>query len=148
MGFFLLPPRPPPLNLPSTGTAAGPLDLQHPQVLGWGGAVLGVHHAQGSRRVYSSCLLLAPKERAKKELARAHTRPFPQTHESDQALLPRGWVQGRGGSEGSGKGQNYFLILPREPKFLFYGWRQEHGAREDIWLAPALQYKRKNPELQ
>lgn len=66
----------------------------------------------------------APKERAKQGLAWAGTRTFPLNSLTTLSLFPRGWGSGRGGSEGSlENGRIIFLILPRRPKFLFYGWK-------------------------
>ena len=115
--FSHLPPCP--RTLPSSGRAAGQLQLCTLRYMGWG-LPWGVHHVPGSSRVHVICGFSTLKETAKKWLAWLTLGPFPQIHESDQVFFPRGKCQGWGGYEVSGeKGWTIFLILPRESKFLF-----------------------------
>lgn len=113
-------------NSPTSPLARGPFPPQEEPLgsctlrcMGWG-LPWGAHHVPGSSRVHVTCGFSTLKETARKWLACLTPGPFPQIHESDQAFFPRGKCQGWRGYEGSGeKGRTIFLILPREPKFLF-----------------------------
>lgn len=151
MGFLLLPPPPLPWTLPSSGRAAGQLQLCTLRRVGWG-LPWGVHHVPGSSRVHVICGFSTLKETAKKWLAWLTPGPFPQIHESDQTL-PKGQVSGVGRVWGVWRErQNYFPNTSKRTKVFV-----QHRERENNCPSPALWrdltrtapcYKRKTSNLQ
>lgn len=61
----------------------------------------GIQHTQGSRRVYVILWASSSRRESQERADLGSHSTFPPDSESDQALFPRGWGQGKGGSEGS-----------------------------------------------